>query len=109
MVNVRPMGVVDEIKTRARQAIAPILGTVVVGYFGYHMVQGDYGIIAYLQLKAKLAQAHAIEERLERDRVRLEQRVVLLRPDNLDRDLLEERARVMLNYAHPDDVVIFRE
>lgn len=108
MVNVPPMGVVDEIKTRARQAIAPILGTVVVGYFGYHMVQGDYGLIAYLHLKAKVAQAHAIEERLERDRSRLEKRVVLLRPDNLDRDLLEERARAMLNYAHPDDVVIFR-
>ena len=102
------MGIVDEIKTRARHAIAPVLGAVLVGYFGYHMVQGDYGIIAYLHLKAKVGQAHAIESRVERDRVRLEGRVVLLRPDNLDRDLLDERARAMLNYAHPDDIVIFR-
>jgi cell division protein FtsB len=26
---------------------------------------------------------------------------------SLDLDMLEERARVMLNYAHPDDLIIF--
>jgi hypothetical protein len=29
-----------------------------------------------------------------------------LRPDSLDLDILEERARILLNYAHPDDLVI---
>ncbi len=29
-----------------------------------------------------------------------------LRADNLDRDLLEERARVLLNGAHRNDVIV---
>jgi cell division protein FtsB len=37
----------------------------------------------------------------------MEQRVALLSNTSLDLDMLEERARVMLNFAHPDDLVIF--
>jgi len=40
--------------------------------------------------------------------VRLESRTALLRPDNLDRDMLDERARLMLNYSHPDDIIIIQ-
>ena len=32
--------------------------------------------------------------------------MALLRPDNFDPDMLEERTRVMLNYVHPDEIVI---
>jgi cell division protein FtsB len=32
----------------------------------------------------------------------------LLRPESLDPDMLEERARVLLNLAHPNDIVIMR-
>ena len=31
----------------------------------------------------------------------------MLRPDGLDRDMLDERARAVLNLAHPDDLVVF--
>ncbi len=37
----------------------------------------------------------------------MEQRVALLSNSSLDLDMLEERARVMLNFAHPDDRIIF--
>jgi cell division protein FtsB len=37
---------------------------------------------------------------------RLERRVALLRPESLDRDMLEERARAVLNLARPEDRVI---
>jgi hypothetical protein len=30
----------------------------------------------------------------------------MLRPDSLDPDLLEERARAVLNLGHPDDRII---
>ena len=35
-----------------------------------------------------------------------EHRVSLLHADRLDPDLLDERARAMLNYAHPRDLVL---
>ena len=36
----------------------------------------------------------------------LELQVNLLRKNNLDSDMLDERVRVMLNYVHPDELVI---
>ena len=100
------MAVMVEIRVRAKQALVPIFGALVVGYFSYHMVQGEYGVLAYLQLQSKIERAEALQAVLSQEREILESRVVLLHPDSLDRDLLEERARVMLNYARPDDVVI---
>ena len=43
---------------------------------------------------------------LAAERTRLEHRVQLLRPDSLDPDLLEERARDMLNYGSDDELLI---
>ena len=36
----------------------------------------------------------------------LERRVSLLRPESLDRDMLEERARAVLDLARPEERVI---
>jgi cell division protein FtsB len=36
----------------------------------------------------------------------LERRASLLRPDHLDPDMLEERARTILNFARPDEIVV---
>ena len=36
----------------------------------------------------------------------LERRVALLRPQNLDRDMLEERAHVMLGAVEGDDLIV---
>lgn len=95
-----------EIRSRFRQAVAPILGSILVVYFSFHMVQGDHGLIAYINLQSKVAQAEARHAAVLAERRDLERRVALLRPDNLDPDLLEERARVMLDFVHPDEIVI---
>lgn len=102
------MAVLGDIRARARLAIAPVLGTLLFSYFSYHMVQGDRGLIAYLQLSTQLAAAQAVHGEIRAERDRLAHRVSLLKPDHLDPDMLEERARVMLNLAHRDDVVILR-
>lgn len=102
------MAVLSEIRARAPLAVAPALGTLLFAYFAYHMVQGDRGLIAYLQLSAQLRAAQAVHVETRAGRDRLAHRVSLLRPDNLDPDMLEERARVMLGVGHPDEVVIVR-
>jgi cell division protein FtsB len=53
-------------------------------------------------VEAKLAVTTAQEDALER-------LVSLMRPASLDRDMLEEQVRLVLNYTHPDDVVIYAE
>ncbi|MFQ5970687.1 MAG: septum formation initiator family protein [Alphaproteobacteria bacterium] len=103
------MAVLHEIRSRVRQAVAPVLGALLIGYFSYHLVQGNHGLIAYTKLKANIAIAKDRRAELQAERGRIEARVRLLRPDNLDPDMLEERARAMLNVAHPEEIIILRD
>jgi cell division protein FtsB len=100
------MSILRELRKRARQITLPVLGACVAGYFVYHGVQGDRGIIAWLVLNQQIRDANAAQDELAAERATLERRVALLKPDSLDPDLLEERARVMLNLAHADELVI---
>ncbi|WP_316976394.1 FtsB family cell division protein [Shumkonia mesophila] len=101
------MGLIVEIRSRARHVVGPILGICAVAYFAYHAVQGDRGLLAWIALKQRVATAQADLDQIAAQRKILEHRVSLLYPENLDPDLLDERARLMLNYGHATDIVIF--
>lgn len=100
------MAMVREIRRRARQIAPQVVAACLVGYFVFHAVQGERGLLAYLHLQQELAQANAVERELAAQRAELRHRVGLLRPDSLDPDMLEERARRVLNFARPDEVVV---
>ena len=86
------------------RTLAPqILGAAICAYFAYHAVQGDRGLIAWLQLSRELAESETVLAGLAAERATLEHRVSLLRAESLDPDMLEEQARTMLNFAGPDD------
>ena len=95
-----------EFQKRLRQAIAPVLGACVFGYFAYHAVQGERGILAWLQISQQLAESKVALAELTVEREDIRRRVELLSPNGLDPDLLDERARVMLNVAEPDDRLV---
>jgi cell division protein FtsB len=102
--------VMNELSRRARQALPPIIGACVFGYFMYHAIQGDRGVLAWLRMSKQLEESQATLATLTAERENIERRVTLLSPESLDPDLLDERARVMLNVAHPDDrLVIVKE
>jgi cell division protein FtsB len=96
-----------EIRRRARFIVGPICGISLVGYFAYHLVQGDRGLSAWLRLSQEIRLAQATLAEAEGERRALDQRVNLLRPNHLDRDMLDERARAALNLVAPDERVIF--
>jgi len=98
---------VGEIRRRARLIIGPICGISLVGYFAYHLVQGDRGLSAWMRLSQEIRIAQATLDAAEGERRALDQRVNLLRPNHLDRDMLDERARASLNLVAPDERVIF--
>lgn len=87
----------------------PVLGVCVVLYFAYHAVQGDRGIRSLLDYESKVEQTTIQLAKIKSNRQKLEHRVSLLRSDNLDPDLLEERARAVLNFAHPNEIAIILE
>lgn len=96
-----------ELGQRTRDVIGPVLGFCVVGYFVYHSVEGERGLTAYVRLAERLAEARAQLEEVSTERRSMERRVGLLRAGSLDADLLDERARLILNYSRPDEIVIF--
>ena len=100
------MGLFQEMRARARYVIGPVLGVCAVGYFAFHVVHGDRGLIAWWDIKQRVAAAKQTLAAARAERETLERRVRLMNPGRLDIDMLEERARLMLNYGHADDIII---
>ncbi len=103
------MLLLHELRKRARHIAAPVLGASIFLYFAYHAIQGDRGIIAWLWLSQQVEEAVVTAKNISAERIVLEQRTNSLGTENLDPDLLDERVRITLGYAHPDDVVIFEK
>ena len=101
------VSVVTEIRRRARLIVGPVFGISLVAYFSYHLVQGDRGFAAWLLLSQQVKAAEASLADVDAERQALDRRVALLRPDHLDRDMLDERARATLNLIAPDERVLF--
>jgi cell division protein FtsB len=92
---------------RFRQLLAPIVFALVFGYFGYHLVNGDRGLLAMAQLQREALIANQNFAEAEATRRIWERRVTALRNQSLDPDMLDERARALLNYARKDDIIVF--
>lgn len=101
-----PMGLVGELKRRARHVVGPLLGIVAVAYFAYHTVHGDRGVLAYLQMRERVDEAERRYQVAENERQYWERRVKLLYPASIDPDMLDERVRAMLGYARADDLIV---
>lgn len=101
------MAVLNEIRDRIRQVAPQVLAACVVAYFVFHAIQGDRGLLAYLQLTQQLQETEVVAEELSEKKSAWEHKVSLLKPGSLDPDMLEERARSVLNYFRDDEVVIY--
>jgi cell division protein FtsB len=92
---------------RFLQAIAmPCLFVALSGYFAWHAMHGDRGLIAREQRLADIASARADLARAEGERDAMERRVAGLRGNRVDRDQLDERARALLNMVGRDEIVV---
>jgi cell division protein FtsB len=78
-----------------------------MGYFAYHAVEGDYGLLALGRLQDRVASLETELAAAQHERERMENHVALMRPKSLDRDMIDERAREALNMADAKDLVIF--
>jgi len=92
---------------RALRAIAPpALFLSLTAYFGWNAMHGAHGITAYQeQLKLK-DQALQAQQDAKDEQIVWRRRVAALKEQALDADMLDERARAMLNLAREGDIVI---
>lgn len=91
---------------RLKHFVVSMICIGIVAYFVVHGVVGDRGLIALSQLEYQVTSAKADLKRIQAEREKLEARTKLLRPDGLDLDMLDERARATLGYTKPNEYVI---
>ena len=78
----------------------------VIGYFGVNAYSGNRGLRAKQDLDEQIAQLNGELAGFKAQRAAWERRVLLLRSGSIDPDMLDERARVLLNYADPRDLTL---
>jgi cell division protein FtsB len=79
---------------------------VLIGYFAFHALTGDRGLLTARAREATLAEDENELKQLRAQRIDLQRDVHLLSDSNLSVDLLEERSHVLLGFADPRDYVI---
>lgn len=92
----------------SQKAVAPFMVLSVMGYFIYHSIQGERGLLAWFKLQERFYMIESQLRDVTFEREELEEKVQALCPESINRDLLDQQVRQKLGYAHPDDVVILR-
>src|SRR5262245_50649925 len=82
------------------------IAALVIGYFGVNAYSGNRGLRAKQDLDQQIAELSAELDALKAERANWERRVLLLKPESIDPDMLDERARVLLNYADPRELTL---
>jgi cell division protein FtsB len=99
------------VRTRLRSIVLPIVFYLVLGVASGYLVwgasNGEHGLKAKLKDDAEAETLNAELAALKEERARWERRVDALRPESVDRDLLEEEAHAKLDRLNKDEVVIF--
>jgi len=86
-----------------------VMAALLIGYFGVNAFSGNRGLKAKQDIDQQMAALSAELGRLKLERVQWQRRVALLKGDNLDADMLDERARALLDYADPHELVLMLE
>ena len=81
------------------------LAALFIGYFGVNAFTGAHGLRAQADLDQQLATMQAELVRLKAERAVWQRGVDLLRSDQIDPDLLDERARALLDLSDPRDEI----
>lgn len=89
-----------------RRALIPLVCFALLGYFGYHLLVGDNGLESQARLQSQVNALEGELKGLKSVRGRLDRDVTLMRADKLDPDMLDERARAVLNFSHPNEIII---
>jgi cell division protein FtsB len=82
------------------------LAALMIGYFGVNAFTGNRGLTARQALDQQSEELTVEIARLKAERALWQRRVALLRSDRIDPDMLDERARALLDYADPKDLIL---
>ncbi len=99
------------VRTRVSAILLPLafhaFSAAVGGFFVWHAFHGDRGIAADIQYRRQMAGIEAKLKVVRAEKAEWRKRIDLLRGPDVDRDLLDEEARNLLNRVGKSDLVIF--
>ena len=94
------------IRNRLRAIAPPVVFLAITYYFGWNAVHGKSGWEAQRVQQEELAQATARYKAVEAQKTAWATRIADLSGQSIQRDMLDEQAREVLNLANPQDLVI---
>lgn len=103
------MEIWSDIRSYLKNSSLLLLAVFVGVYFAFYAVNGERGIIKYISLRQEISEARKVAATYRNQRASLEEKVKHLSNSSLDLDLLEERARIVLNMAAQDEFIILDE
>ena len=103
------MDILLTLQNRLRNSVALLAYSAFLCYFVFHSFSGERGLVRYLYLKSEISAAKTVSNSFNMQKTELESKVRLLSNSSLDLDLLEERARIVLNLAGADEFIILDE
>ncbi|HKM87756.1 MAG TPA: septum formation initiator family protein [Xanthobacteraceae bacterium] len=83
-----------------------VIAALLIGYFGVNAFSGNHGLKAKQDIDQQIASLSTELARLQIERAQWQRGIALLRSSGLDPDMLDERARALLDYAHPNDLTL---
>ncbi len=95
----------DKVSSRYASGVASLVFALLFVYFCYHAISGEHGLIALIELQNKVKERKIEADSIHAEKLNLEHRVSLLKPNSLDLDMLDEQARKLLGYAGKNETV----
>ena len=83
-----------------------VMAALLIGYFGVNAYDGAHGLKAKQDIDRETATLSAELTQLQSEHAQWEYRIALLKSDDIDADMLDERARALLDYVDPNDLVM---
>jgi cell division protein FtsB len=83
-----------------------VVAALFIGYFAFNAYTGKNGINARQGIDQQILDLAGELDRVKAERARWQRRVALLKSDRIDPDMLDERARQLLNFTDPRDVTV---
>jgi cell division protein FtsB len=97
-------------RTRLRSILTAlglyVMAALLIGYFGVNAFSGDRGLKAQKDIDQQIASLSAELTHLQVERGQWERRLGLLKSNRIDPDMLDERARALLDYTHPNELTL---
>jgi cell division protein FtsB len=82
------------------------MAALLIGYFGVNAYKGNRGLLAKQDIDEQIAALTAELNSLKIERDAWGRSIRLLKDPAIDRDMLDERARELLGYAAPDELIL---